>query len=73
MKRGEWTYIWEDPDWPAWRYDLSLIAAPLAAVSHAQGLLLGRLADVGLNLRNQASLAALTEDVSRPARSKGKG
>jgi hypothetical protein len=26
-------------------------------------LLLGRLADVGMTLRNQASLAALTEDV----------
>ena len=71
MKRGEWTYIWEDPDWPAWRYDLSLIAAPLAAVSRAQGLLLGRLADVGLTLRNQASLAALTEDVLKTSEIEG--
>ncbi|MEA3092677.1 MAG: hypothetical protein QOJ04_4019, partial [Caballeronia sp.] len=71
MKRGEWTFIWEDPDWPAWRYDLSVIAAPLAAVSRAQGLLLGRLADVGLSLRNQASLAALTEDVLKTSEIEG--
>jgi Fic family protein len=71
MKRGEWTFIWEDPDWPGWRYDLSLIAAPLAAVSRAQGLLLGRLADVGLTLRNQASLAALTEDVLKTSEIEG--
>jgi Fic family protein len=71
MKRGEWTFVWEDPDWPAWRYDLSVIAAPLAAVSRAQGLLLGRLADVGLSLRNQASLAALTEDVLKTSEIEG--
>jgi len=71
MKRGEWTYIWEDPDWPAWRYDLSVIAGPLAAVSRAQGLLLGRLADVGMTLRNQASLAALTEDVLKTSEIEG--
>jgi Fic family protein len=71
MKRGEWTFIWEDPDWPAWRYDLSEIAAPLAAVSRAQGLLLGRLVDVGLTLRNQASLVALTQDVLKTSEIEG--
>src|SRR5690606_39846775 len=35
----------------------------LAAVSRAQGILLGRLADVGVALQNQAGLAALTEEV----------
>src|SRR5690606_21370025 len=35
----------------------------MAEVSRAQGLLLGRLADVGMALRAQASLAALTEGV----------
>ncbi|WP_420177869.1 Fic family protein [Kerstersia gyiorum] len=61
MKYGE--YIWQSPHWPDWRYDLAVLAEPLAAVSRAQGLLLGRLADVGMALRDQASLAALTEDV----------
>jgi Fic family protein len=61
MKNGE--YIWQSPHWPNWQYDLAILAEPLAAVSRAQGLLLGRLADVGMALRSEASLAALTEDV----------
>lgn len=61
MKDGE--YIWQSPHWPDWHYDLAALAEPLAAVSRAQGLLLGRLADVGMPLRYEASLAALTEDV----------
>ena len=61
MKYGE--YIWQSPHWPDWRYDLAALAEPLAAVSRAQGLLLGRLTDVGMALRDEASLAALTEDV----------
>lgn len=61
MKHGE--YIWQSPHWPDWQYDLATLAETLAAVSRAQGLLLGRLADVGMALRNEASLATLTEDV----------
>ena len=56
-------YVWQTDDWPAWRYDLAALAGPLADVSRAQGLLTGRLAGVGMALRDQASLSALTEDV----------
>ena len=63
MKSGEKHYIWQQPDWPTWRYDLAALVGPMTAVSHAQGLLLGRLADVGMGLREQASLTTLTEDV----------
>ncbi|MCF7996241.1 MAG: DUF4172 domain-containing protein, partial [Chromatiaceae bacterium] len=45
MIRGEKSYIWRHEDWPSWRYDLAVLAEPLAQVSRAQGLLLGRLAD----------------------------
>ena len=58
MKSGDKVYIWQSDDWPNWRYDLQKIAALVAEVSHAQGLLSGRLADVGMTLRNQASLSA---------------
>ena len=37
---------------------IAALADPLAAVSRAQGLLLGRLADVGMVLRDEASLSA---------------
>jgi Fic family protein len=71
MNSGDYTYIWQSTDWPAWRYDLAALAGPLAEVSRAQGLLLGRLADVGLALRDQASLAALTEDVVKTSEIEG--
>ena len=71
MKRGDYTYIWESEDWPDWRYDLAALANPLTDVSHAQGQLLGRLADVGMVLRDQASLMALTEDVIKTSEIEG--
>jgi Fic family protein len=43
----------------------------MAEASHAQGLLLGRLADVGMALRDQASLATLTEDVVKTSAIEG--
>jgi Fic family protein len=71
MNGGDYTYIWQAGDWPSWRYDLAALAGPLAQVSRAQGLLIGRLADVGLALRDQASLAALTEDVVKTSEIEG--
>lgn len=71
MKRGERRYIWQARDWPEWRFDLAALSRLLADVSRAQGLLLGRLADIGLALRDQASLAALTEDVVRTSEIEG--
>lgn len=71
MNSGDYTYIWQTLDWPNWRYDLGKLAGPMAEVSRAQGLLLGRLADVGMTLRDQASLAALTEDVVKTSEIEG--
>ena len=71
MESGDWLYIWQSPDWPNWHYDLAALTAPLADVTRAQGLLLGRLADVGFALRDQASLLALTEDVLKTSEIEG--
>jgi Fic family protein len=71
MYGGDYTYIWQAGDWPTWRYDLAALAGPLAEVSRAQGQLIGRLADVGLALRGQASLAVLTEDVVKTSEIEG--
>ncbi|MFT4194724.1 Fic family protein [Ottowia sp.] len=71
MYSGENLYIWQSADWPQWRYDLPALAQALAEVSRAQGMLLGRLADVGLTLRDQASLAALTDDVVKTSEIEG--
>ena len=71
MKSGDYLYIWQAPDWPNWRYNLATLAQPLADVSRAQGLLMGRLADVGMALRDQAILSALTEDVMKTSEIEG--
>lgn len=71
MNSGEYTYIWQAGDWPAWRFDMAALAEPMAEASRAQGVLMGRLADVGMRLRDQASLAALTEDVLKTSEIEG--
>lgn len=71
MNSGDYKYIWQANDWPNWCFDLAALAGPMAEVSRAQGLLMGRLADVGMALRDQASLAALTEDVLKTSEIEG--
>lgn len=71
MNSGEKRHVWQQPDWPNWRYDLATLIGPLTEVSRVQGLLLGRLADVGMGLREQASLTALTEDVLKTSEIEG--
>jgi Fic family protein len=75
MIRGEYgdigRFIWQAETWPAMRYDLSALASLLAGVSQAQGALLGRLADVGLEQRERASLQAITDDVIKTSAIEG--
>lgn len=71
MKYGENPYIWQENDWPNWRYDLHRLTGPLTEVSRAQGVLMGRMAEAGLALRDQASLVALTDDVVKTSEIEG--
>jgi Fic family protein len=71
MNSGDYKYIWQASDWPGWRFDLAALAGPMIEVSRAQGVLMGRLTDVGMALRDQASLAALTEDVVKTSEIEG--
>ncbi len=71
MNYGDYNYVWQANDWPKWHFDLTLLAEPMAKVSRAQGVLMGRLADVGLALRDQASLSVLTDDVLKTSAIEG--
>ena len=71
MNSGDYAYIWQADDWPTWRFDLAALAQHMADVSRAQGHLMGRLADVGMTLRDQASLSVLTEDVIKTSEIEG--
>ena len=57
------TYLWQRPDWPRWRFDAASLVEPLAQVHRAQGHLAGRMAELGLAQRDQATLQALTQEV----------
>jgi Fic family protein len=71
MKRGDYTYIWQSSDWPNWSYDLGALAPQISEVSLKQGMLLGRVIDLGLDLRAEASLSTLTEDVVKTSEIEG--
>lgn len=71
MAYGDKSYIWQDRAWPKWRFDLAALAGPLVEVSRAQGRLTGRLLDAGLASRDQASLAALVDDVVKTSEIEG--
>lgn len=71
MKRGDKRYIWQQDNWPHWRYDQAQLAPLLAQVHRAQGQLLGRMIDLGLNFRDQATLRVLTDDVLKTSEIEG--
>ncbi|CAH2409106.1 Fic family protein [Mesorhizobium escarrei] len=64
-------YIHELPEWPEFRWDHKALAAPLAAVRHRQGRLIGRMEGLGFGLRNEAMLQTLTEDVLKSSEIEG--
>ena len=71
MNGGDYKYIWQSSEWPNWQFDLAALVDPMVAVSQAQGRLKGRLMDVGMGLRDEANLAALTQDVIKTSEIEG--
>lgn len=56
-------YIWQRDQWPHLRWDHSALAPLVARVSRGQARLLGRMEGLGFELRSEAHLRTLTEDV----------
>lgn len=56
-------WIHQQLSWPSFRWNSELLAAPLAALRHKQGRLLGRMESMGFDFRREASLVTLTNDV----------
>src|SRR5258707_11002921 len=56
-------YIHELSDWPKFNWSQERITEPLVAISRQQGRLLGHMEALGFNLRQEATLQVLTEDV----------
>jgi Fic family protein len=64
-------YIHQLDDWPRFRWDQEGLAAPLAAVRHRQGRLIGRMEALGFRLRQEAILDTLTQDVLKSSEIEG--
>lgn len=64
-------YLWEKENWPDLTWDSGHLAVLLGQVSREQGRLLGRMHDLGFDLRREAQLSTLTEDVLRSSEIEG--
>lgn len=64
-------YIWQKTQWPNLRWDNAALATSLARVSREQGRLLGRMEALGFDLRAEAHLRTLTEDVVKSSEIEG--
>src|SRR5205809_1723364 len=64
-------YIYDLPDWPDFRWDQKKLAAPLAALRHRQGRLVGRMETLGFSLRAEATLQNLTLEVLKSSEIEG--
>jgi Fic family protein len=64
-------YIWKQKRWPSLTWDSARLATLLGQVSREQGRLLGRMQDLGFELRREAQLSTLTEDVVRSSEIEG--
>ena len=64
-------YIHERQDWPDFRWNSPRISRLLAEIRHRQGRLIGRMEALGFQLRKEALLNALTEDVLKSSEIEG--
>lgn len=64
-------YIHELKNWPTFEWDAEKIAPLLADVRHRQGRLIGRMEGLGFDLRAEASLQTLTQDVLKSSEIEG--
>jgi Fic family protein len=64
-------YIHEQPNWPDLHWDAAKLAVPLAEVRHLQGQLIGRMQALGFQLRAEAALQTLTQDVVKTSEIEG--
>jgi len=56
-------YIYQRQGWPKFTWDSNLIESKIGNVRNSQGRLVGKMNAVGFNLRNEASLTTLTNEI----------
>ena len=64
-------WIHEHQDWPNFTWCTDTLASKLADIRHRQGRLLGRMEGLGFELKREASLSTLTNDVVKSSAIEG--
>ena len=64
-------YIHERKNWPDFTWDHAAITTLLSDARHTQGRLLGKMEGLGFRLREEATLATLTQDVIKTSEIEG--
>jgi Fic family protein len=64
-------YIYQQKEWPNFTWDANALKGPLGAVHHRQERLLGQMASLGFQLRAEATLRSLTEEVVKTSEIEG--
>ena len=64
-------YIYKHKDWPQFTWDADRLVPYLSATRYKQGLLLGRMRDLGYQLKSEATLSALTEETVKSSAIEG--
>jgi Fic family protein len=65
------TYIHELADWPDFTWDTQSLARALSAVRHKQGKHLGKMEALGFELRTEAGVTALTNEIVKSSAIEG--
>ncbi len=63
-------WIHKHKNWPDFTWDAEHLASRLAKIRHRQGRLLGRMENLGFELKQEASLNTLTNDMKKTRRKK---
>lgn len=64
-------WIYENENWPYFTWDVEALAVSLADVRYREGRLLGRMEGLGFELKQEASLRTLTNDVVKSSAIEG--
>jgi Fic family protein len=64
-------WVHEHQNWPNFTWDAEALASKLADLRHRQGRLLGRMEGLGFELKREASLSTLTNDIVKSSAIEG--
>src|SRR5215470_804750 len=64
-------YLYISKDWPRFTWDAGRLVPYLSAARYKQGLLLGKMQELGYQLKKEATLAALTEETVKSSAIEG--